>query len=213
MPRGWIVPVARSKSSRRWLREHHRDPHVRAARAQGYRGRAVAKLAEIDRRDRLFRPGMRVVDLGAAPGAWSQYAAEQVGAAGRVVASDILAMEPLAGVTFVRGDFRDETVLEAVKQALSGPADLVLSDMAPNMSGIDAVDQPASMALAELAHELAIEVLHPEGALLSKLFQGEGSDDFVRALRRDFASVRMRKPEASRARSREVYALARQRKL
>lgn len=205
--------MARSKSSRRWLREHFRDPHGRDARSRGYRGRAVAKLAEIDRRDDLFRAGQRVVDLGAAPGAWSQYAAERVGPSGRVVASDLLAMEPVENVTFIQGDFREESVLDAVRQALSGPADLVLSDMAPNMSGIDAVDQPASMALTELAHELAIEVLKPEGTLLAKIFQGEGSDEFIRQLRRDFASVRIRKPEASRARSREVYALARHRKL
>lgn len=206
--------MARSRSSRRWLREHARDPHVRAARAQGYRGRAVAKLRAIDERDGLFRPGQRVVDLGAAPGAWSQYASERVGPQGRVVASDILAMDPIAGVEFVQGDFREEEVLTRIRAAAgSERIDVVLSDMAPNMSGIDSVDQPASMLLAELAHELALELLEPEGTLLTKVFHGEGSDEFLRALRRDFKSVRVRKPEGSRPRSREVYMLARGRRL
>jgi len=206
--------MARSKSSRRWLREHHEDPYARQARAQGYRGRAVYKLSEIDRKDRLLRPGMRVVDLGAAPGAWSQYAAERVGPHGLVVASDRLEMEPVAGVTFVAGDFREDRVAQALVSALGhGGADLVMSDMAPNMSGVDAVDQPAAMALTELAHELALRVLKPGGTLLAKMFQGEGSDAFVRALRQDFTRVRVRKPDASRARSREVYVLAGRRKL
>lgn len=187
---------------------------MRQARAAGYRGRAVYKLIEIDRKDRLLRPGMRVVDLGAAPGSWSQYAAERVGPGGVVVASDILAMDPIPGVTFVQGDFRADDTLEAVLAATGGAeVDLVMSDMAPNMSGIGAVDQPAAMALAELAHELALRVLRPGGALLTKMFQGEGSDAFVQALRADFAAVRMRKPGASRDRSREVYVLASQRKL
>lgn len=205
--------MARSKSSKRWLREHARDPHVRAARSEGYRGRAVAKLRAIDERDRVFRPGQRVVDLGAAPGAWSQYAAERVGDKGRMVASDILPMDAIAGVDFVQGDFREPEVLERLRGALGGRADVVLSDMAPNMSGIDSVDQPASMLLAELAHELAIELLEPDGVLLTKVFQGEGSDDLLRRIRGDFRSVRVRKPEASRPRSREVYVLASGRKL
>lgn len=206
--------MARSRSSRRWLREHHGDPHVRQARSEGYRGRAVYKLIEIDRRDRLLRPGMRVVDLGAAPGSWSQYAAGRVGASGIVVASDILAMDPLLGVTFVQGDLCADDTLEAVLAAAGGAGiDLVMSDMAPNMSGIGAVDQPAAMALAELAHDLAVRVLRPGGSLLAKMFQGEGGDAFVQALRADFAAVRMRKPGASRNRSREIYVLASQRKL
>jgi len=205
--------VARSKSSKRWLREQARDPHTQAARAQGYRGRAVAKLREIDHKDGLLRRGQRVVDLGAAPGAWSQYAAEQVAPTGTVVASDILPLEPIPGGTTVQGDFREADVLARVKAALAGRADLVLADMAPNMSGIDSVDQPAAMLLTELAHEFAIEVLEPEGALLTKMFQGEGSDAFVQALRRDFASVKIRKPAASRSRSREVYVLATKRRL
>lgn len=213
MRRGWNAPVARSGSSRRWLREHARDPHVRDARARGYRGRAVAKLREIDARDRLFHPGQRVIDLGAAPGAWSQYAAERIGPNGHVVATDILPMDPIPDVTFIRGDFREAEVLAAVRDTLGGSADVVLSDMAPNMSGIDAVDQPASMLLAELAHELAIEVLGSEGVLVTKMFQGEGSETFLGALRRDFTRVKIRKPQASRPRSREVYVLAGGRKL
>lgn len=213
MPRAGNAAVGRSKSSKRWLREHARDPHVRAARNDGYRGRAVAKLRAIDERDRVLRPGQRVVDLGAAPGAWSQYAVECVGDRGHVVASDILPMAPIAGVEFIQGDFRDTEVLEQVRTTLGGSAHVVLSDMAPNMSGIDSVDQPASMLLAELAHELAIELLEPEGTLLTKVFQGEGSDAFLQRVRGDFQSVRVRKPEASRPRSREVYVLARGRKL
>lgn len=187
---------------------------MRRAQAAGYRGRAVYKLIEIDRRDRLLRPGMRVVDLGAAPGSWSQYAAERVGPDGAVVACDVLPMDPLAGVTIVRGDLHADDTLEAVLAALGGAgADLVLSDMAPNLSGVSSVDQPAAIALAELAHDLAVRVLGPGGALLVKLFQGEGSEAFVRALGADFGAVRVRKPGASRDRSREVYVLASQRKL
>lgn len=206
--------MGRSRSSRRWLREHFADPHVQRAQAAGYRGRAVYKLIDIDRRDRLLRPGMRVIDLGAAPGSWSQYAVERVGPAGLVVASDILAMDPVPGVAFVQGDLHADDTLEALLAAAGGAGvDLVMSDMAPNLSGIGAVDQPGAMALAELAHDLAVRVLEPGGALLVKMFQGEGSDAFVRALKADFGSVRIRKPGASRARSREVYVLASQRKL
>ncbi len=205
--------MARSSSSKRWLHERDKDPYVRDARARGYRGRAVAKLEEIDRRDGLLGPGLRVVDLGAAPGAWSQYASERVAPGGRVVATDILPMDPIPEVTFIQGDFRENDVAEAIRDAAGGRVDLVLSDMAPNMSGIDSVDQPASMLLAELAHELAIEMLEDDGTLLIKVFQGEGSDALLQTLRRDFRSVRVRKPQASRARSREVYMLARARKL
>jgi 23S rRNA (uridine2552-2'-O)-methyltransferase len=205
--------MARSKSSKRWLREHHDDPYTQRARREGYRGRAVYKLVEMDEKDRLLRPGARVVDLGAAPGSWSQYAVERVGPGGRVVANDILAMEPIAGVEFVPGDFREDAVLEAVRSALGGHADLVMSDMAPNMSGMDAIDQPASMALTELAHELAVEVLESGGSLVTKMFQGEGSDALLGRLRHDFSSVRVRKPSASRDRSREVYVVASGREL
>lgn len=200
----------RSKSSQRWLKEHFDDAFVTRARQEGYRSRAVYKLAEIDRRDQLLRPGLRVVDLGAAPGGWSQYAADRVGPSGRVVSSDLLAMDPIPGVEIVPGDFREEAVLRRLLDALGdGPADLVLSDIAPNLSGVDAVDQPRAIYLAELALDLAGGILKPNGAFLVKVFQGQGSDDFLRELRRRFHRVSIRKPEASRPRSREVYVLAR----
>jgi 23S rRNA (uridine2552-2'-O)-methyltransferase len=200
----------RSKSSQRWLREHFDDPFVARAQQEGYRSRAVYKLAEIDRRDQLLRPGMRVVDLGAAPGGWSQYAMERVGRSGRVVASDILPMDPVPGVDIVTGDFHEESVLAAILAHLGGePADLVLSDIAPNLSGTDAVDQPRAIYLCELALDLAVRVLKPNGAFLVKVFQGQGSDEFLRAVRKRFSRVVVRKPEASRPRSREVYVLAR----
>ena len=205
--------MARSKSSRRWLKEQRDDPWTRRARAEGYRGRAAYKLIELDRKDRLLRPGMRVVDLGAAPGSWSQYAVTRVGERGRVVASDRLTIEPIPGVTFIEGDFHEEAVLESILEAVDGGADLVMSDMAPNMSGVDAVDQPASMALTELAHDLAVRILEAGGTFLTKMFQGEGSDAFVKGLRGDFGTVRVRKPEASRDRSREVYVVATRRQL
>jgi len=200
----------RSKSSQRWLREHFDDPFVVRAQQEGYRARAVYKLAEIDRRDHLLGPGMRVVDLGAAPGGWSQYAMERVGRSGRVVASDILPMDPIPGVDIVTGDFREEPVLNAILAQLGGePADLVLSDIAPNLSGTDAVDQPRAIYLCELALDLSVRVLKPNGAFLVKLFQGQGSDEFLREVRKRFSRVVVRKPEASRPRSREVYVLAR----
>ena len=200
----------RSKSSQRWLREHFDDPFVARAQQEGYRSRAVYKLAEIDRRDQLLRPGMRVVDLGAAPGGWSQYAMERVGRSGHVVASDILPMDPVPGVDIVIGDFHEESVLAAILAQLGGePADLVLSDIAPNLSGTDAVDQPRAIYLCELALDLAVRVLKPNGSFLVKLFQGQGSDEFLRAVRNRFSRVVVRKPEASRPRSREVYVLAR----
>lgn len=206
--------MARSKSSARWLKEHRDDPYAQRARKEGYRGRAVYKLIELDEKDHLLLPGTRVIDLGAAPGSWSQYAVQRVGPQGRVVASDILPMDSIAGVEFVQGDFREPEVLEAVRAALGGAgAHLVMSDMAPNMSGMDAVDQPASMALTELAHELAVEVLESGGTLVTKMFQGAGSDALIRSLRDDFSSVRIRKPKASRDRSREVYVVASGRQL
>lgn len=205
--------MARSKSSQRWLRQQHADPYTRQARTEGWRGRAVYKLIELDRKDRLFRGGMRVVDLGAAPGSWSQYAVTRVGDDGLVIASDRLPIDPIPGVRFVEGDFHDEAVLEALLEVLGEGADLVMSDMAPNMSGVAAVDQPASMALTELAHDLAVRVLKPGGTFVTKMFQGEGSDAFTRALKSDFTSVRIRKPEASRDRSREVYVVATGRQL
>ncbi len=201
---------SRSKSSRRWLREHFDDEYVQRSQRDGYRSRAVYKLAEIDRKERLIRPGMTVVDLGAAPGGWSQYAAERVGRKGLVIALDLLEIEPLPGVTLLQGDFREDDALAALMEALDGrPVDIVLSDMAPNFSGVDSVDQPRAMDLAELAKALADDVLAGGGSLVVKLFQGEGFDPFLKALRADFGKVAMRKPSASRDRSREVYAVAR----
>jgi 23S rRNA (uridine2552-2'-O)-methyltransferase len=174
----------------------------------------VYKLDEIQQRDRIIRPGMTIVDLGAAPGGWSQYALGLIGRNGRIVAMDILPLDPLPGVEFVQGDFRDEAVLEQLLQTVQGqPIDLVMSDIAPNITGVDAVDQPRAMYLAELATDFAGKVLRPGGDLLVKLFQGEGFDDLVRDLRSHYDKVVIRKPKASRSRSREVYALARGRKV
>ena len=201
----------RSKSSHRWLREHFEDPFVARAQAEGFRSRAVYKLQEIDVAEHLFQPGMKVVDLGAAPGGWSQYAATRVHPGGVVIATDILPMDPLPGVDRVIGDFREETTLRELEEKLQeARADLVLSDMAPNLSGSSAIDQPRAMYLCELALQLAVEILNPKGALLVKVFQGAGSDAFLREVRERFRQVRIRKPEASRSRSREVYLLARE---
>lgn len=206
--------MARSKSSGRWLREHFNDPFVKQAQRQGYRSRAVFKLQEIDGKDRLLRPGMVVVDLGAAPGGWSQYAAEKVGSKGHVVALDILPMDALADITVLQADFTEDEALRQLQQTLGGrPVDLVLSDMAPNISGMKAVDQPRAMYLVELALEFAREVLKPGGDFLVKTFQGEGFDPFLKAMRGEFDRVVSRKPEASRGRSREIYLLARGRRL
>ncbi len=200
----------RSKSSGRWLAEHERDEFVRQAALDGWRSRAVYKLSEIDERDRLLRPGMIVVDLGAAPGGWSQYAVSKVGRRGRVIALDVLEMPELDGVTFIEGDFTEQASLGALEELLGGqPVDLVMSDMAPNISGVKAVDQPRAMYLAELALDFAKQVLTPGGALLVKVFQGEGSQAFVEAVRSHFDETRIRKPRASRPRSREVYVLGR----
>ncbi|MDD3517585.1 MAG: 23S rRNA (uridine(2552)-2'-O)-methyltransferase RlmE [Chromatiales bacterium] len=202
--------MSRSKSSRRWLREHFDDPYVKRAQEEGYRSRAVYKLIEMQEHDRLLRPGMTVLDLGAAPGGWSQLATNLVGGKGRVIASDILDMEPIPGVTFVQGDFREPAVLDRLLELMAdGRADLVISDMAPNMSGVDAVDIPRAMYLAELAFDLAQRTLKPGGDFLVKLFQGAEFDQYVRTLRAHFDKVVIRKPKASRPRSREVYALAR----
>jgi len=199
----------RSKSSDRWLKEHFADPYVRRAQAQGWRSRAVFKLEEVDRRERLFRPGMLIVDLGAAPGAWSQYAGRRVGQGGQVLATDILPMDALHGVDFLQGDFRDQAVVDALLQRLGGrQADVVLSDMAPNLSGMDAIDQPRALYLAELALELTDRILKPGGSALIKVFQGAGFQEFVAAARTRFERVRFVKPEASRARSPETYLLA-----
>jgi 23S rRNA (uridine2552-2'-O)-methyltransferase len=201
----------RSRSSGRWLKEHFADPYVQRAKSEGWRSRAVFKLEEIDRRERLLRPGRVCVDLGAAPGAWSQYARRKVGATGRVVASDILAMPELPGVEFVQGDFREELVLEQILALLpERGVDLVLSDMAPNLSGVDVIDQPRSMHLAELALDMAGRVLKPGGDALIKVFQGAGFQELVQGARGRFGRVRLLKPQASRSRSPEIYLLAMQ---
>jgi 23S rRNA (uridine2552-2'-O)-methyltransferase len=200
---------ARSKSSSRWLQEHFSDPFVKRAQVEGWRSRAVFKLDELIERDHLLRPDMLVVDLGAAPGGWSQMVRERLGGSGRIVALDILPMQGIGGVDFILGDFREDAVLGRLEEVLGGNRpDLVLSDMAPNMSGVGAVDQDRSMALAELAAEFALAHLAKGGAFLTKLFQGQGFDEYVRRLRSAFAHVSIRKPKASRARSNEVYALA-----
>lgn len=201
--------ATRSKSSQRWLREHFADPYVKRAQAEGLRSRAAYKLEELVERDRLLKPGMVVVDLGAAPGGWSQWVRQALGDGGRVIASDILEMPSLAGVEFLHGDFREDAVLSTLETMLGDqPVDLVLSDMAPNMSGVDAVDQARVMHLAELAMEFADRHLRTHGAFLIKVFQGIGFDDYVRELRRRYSKVSIRKPAASRKRSPEVYALA-----
>jgi 23S rRNA (uridine2552-2'-O)-methyltransferase len=201
--------VGRTKSSAGWLKEHFNDPYVKAAQKQGYRSRASFKLLEMQEKDKLIKSGMTVVDLGAAPGGWSQVAVQLVGHKGRVVASDILAMDSLAGVEFVRGDFTDDAVLAQILALLGdAKADLVISDMAPNMSGMNDVDQPRTMYLIELAIDLAAEVLKPGGCFLTKIFHGEGFDELLKLLRSRYSKVNTRKPQASRARSRETYVLA-----
>ena len=202
--------MSRSKSSQRWLKEHFSDPFVKKAQAEGMRSRAAYKLEELLERDRLLKPHMVVVDLGAAPGGWSQLAAQVLGPQGAVIALDILPMDALPGVTVIEGDFREAAVLERLLATLDGrPVDLVMSDMAPNTSGIKAVDQPHSMYLAELALDMARRTLRPGGDFLAKVFQGEGFDPFLRELRAAFGTVAPRKPRASRARSAEQYLLAR----
>ncbi len=202
--------MARSKSSHNWLREHFDDPYVKKAQQKGYRSRATFKLEEIDQKDKLIRHGMSVVDLGSAPGGWSDYALHRVGDKGKVIALDILPMTPLSGVHFIEGDFREDHVLDQLNEVLAGQSiDLVLSDMAPNMTGVDAIDQPGSMHLVELALDFAINNLSKQGDFLVKVFQGEGFDDFLKSMRTHFTKVITRKPDASRARSREVYLLGR----
>lgn len=201
--------MARSKSSSRWLREHFDDAWVKRAQAEGWRSRAAFKLEELIERDNLLRPGMTVVDLGAAPGGWSQLVQARLRGQGKIIALDILPMQGIGGVDFIEGDFREQHVLEELERHLEGAqVDLVLSDMAPNMSGVAVSDQARAMHLAELALDFSRQWLKPGGAFLIKLFQGAGFDDYVRSLRADFGRVTMRKPKASRARSSEVYALA-----
>jgi 23S rRNA (uridine2552-2'-O)-methyltransferase len=201
--------VKKSKSSRRWLDRHVKDEFVQQAQKEGYRSRAVYKLLEIQQRDNPLQPGQVVVDLGAAPGGWSQVAQKIVGAKGAVIALDILPMEPLPGVEFIQGDFREEEALLQLRELLGGrQVDLVISDMAPNISGMAAVDQPRAIYLCELALDFAREVLQPGGGMVVKLFQGEGFDQYIRDVRALFGRVVTRKPKASRPRSREVYLVA-----
>lgn len=202
--------MSRSKSSARWLQEHFDDQYVKLAQKAGYRSRAAFKLLELNDKDRLFKPGMTVVDLGAAPGGWSQIAAQLVAGNGRVIASDLLPMEPLGGVEFIQGDFTEQAAIDAILSGLGATgADLVISDMAPNITGVAAIDQPQAMYLVELALELAQQVLKPGGAFVFKAFHGEGFDALVVDCKKHFNAVQTRKPKASRPRSREVYQVAR----
>ena len=201
--------MARPKNSKDWLKEHFDDQYVHKAKQDGYRSRASYKLIEICEKDRLIRSGMTVVDLGSAPGGWSQVAARLVGDNGRVVASDILEMDSIAGVEFIHGDFTDEQVYQSLLDCIGdSPVDLVISDMAPNMSGNAVIDQPAAMYLVELALDMAQSILKPGGVFVAKLFHGAGFDDYVKTVRQQYKKVVMRKPEASRARSRETYIVA-----
>ena len=201
----------RTRSSDRWLKEHFSDPFVQRAQSEGWRSRAVFKLEEIDRRAHLLKPGQTCLDLGAAPGAWSQYARRRVGRNGRVIATDVLAMPELAGVEFVQGDIRGEEVLDELLRLLPGrQVDIVLSDMAPNLSGVDVIDQPRSVDLAQLALDMSARILKPGGGALIKVFQGAGLRELAQSARGRFARVRIVKPAASRSRSPEMYLLAMQ---
>jgi len=205
-----IQKMARSKTSKKWLHEHFDDIYVKKAQQEGWRSRAIYKLIEIDEKDHLIKPGMTVVDLGAAPGSWSEYAARQVGDKGKVIALDILAMDAIAGVEFIQGDFREDAVYDRLLRTIGEkPVDLVMSDLAPNMSGMKAVDQPRAMYLAELTLELAQKVLKPGGDMLLKAFTGEGLDEYKKEIRQHFSKLIVRKPKASRPRSPEIYLLAR----
>ena len=205
--------MKRTKTSKQWMMEHINDVYVQRAKAEGYRSRAAYKLIEVVERDKLLKHGMVVVDLGATPGGWSQVAAAKVGASGRVIALDLLPMDSLRNVTFLQGDFREESVMGALEQELAGRSiDLVLSDMSPNISGIALSDQARAMHLAELALEFAVKHLKPGGGLLVKVFQGSGFQEFLREMRSGFNQVVTRKPEASRGRSNELYLLGKERK-
>ncbi len=198
-----------SSSSKRWLKEHFDDVYVKEAKKRGLRSRAVFKLEELQAKDKLLRPEMTVVDLGAAPGGWSQYAVSQVGDDGNIIACDILPMDPIAGVSFLQGDFREEAVLDALLTKIGGKnVDVVMSDMAPNMSGNGSVDQARSMYLVELALDMCHQVLKKNGSFVVKAFQGEGYDQFFNDVKSAFATIKTRKPDSSRARSREVYIVA-----
>lgn len=201
--------MARSKTSKRWLKEHFDDPFVKQAQKDGYRSRASYKLLEIQEKDRILRNGITVVDLGAAPGGWSQVTSRVIGERGRLIASDILPMDSIPDVSFIQGDFTEDAVFEDILKAIGGqPVDLVISDMAPNMSGIKTADQAKAMFLCELALDLASRVLRPGGCFLIKIFQGEGFDVYLKEVRQRFGKVLIRKPSSSRDRSREQYLLA-----
>lgn len=201
--------MARSKSSRRWLDEHVNDPYVKQAQKDGYRSRAAYKLLELNEKDKLIRPGMLLMDLGSAPGGWSQVAGRLVGDHGRVIATDILKMDSLENVDFIHGDFTEEAVFQQILDVLNGrKPDLILSDMAPNITGINSADQASSIYLVELALDMVKQVLKPNGNFVAKLFQGEGSDEYLKQVRACFEKVVIRKPDASRSRSREVYFVA-----
>jgi 23S rRNA (uridine2552-2'-O)-methyltransferase len=201
--------MARSKSSHQWMQEHFDDEYVKMAQEQGYRSRAVFKLSEIQEKDSLIKAGLNIVDLGAAPGGWSQYARQRLGKNNKLIALDILPMDAIEGVDFIQGDFLEQVVIDQLYAVLDGlPIHLVLSDMAPNMSGNKAVDQPRSMYLCELALDTAKSILAKNGGFLVKVFQGEGFEDFHREVQNYFTKVVIRKPKASRPRSNEVYILA-----
>jgi 23S rRNA (uridine2552-2'-O)-methyltransferase len=200
--------MSRSKSSSRWLQEHHSDPFVQQARREGYRSRAVYKLIEIQEKDRVLKPGQFVIDLGAAPGGWTEYASQFCGSKGKLIAVDILPVEPVGDAHIIEGDFTEQAVFNQILAEIDNqPVGLVLSDMAPNFSGIESVDQPKSMYLVELAFDLALNVLDKNGSFVVKMFQGAGFDEMVKSFRSAFKTVKFRKPSASRARSREVYAV------
>lgn len=202
--------MARSKSSHRWLQEHVNDPYVKQAQKDGYRSRSSYKLIELNDKDRLIRPGMLIMDLGSAPGGWSQVAGKLVGEKGRVLATDILPMDPVKNVDFIQGDFTDEAVFNRILEALNGAKpDLIISDIAPNITGIDSADQGTSIYLVELALDMVRRVLKPKGNFVVKVFQGSGSDAYLKDVRTSFEKVSVRKPAASRSRSREVYVVAR----
>lgn len=199
----------RSASSTRWLKEHFDDHFVQKAQKMGLRSRAAFKLEEINQQDKLIKPGMTVVDLGSAPGSWSQFCVGVVGGSGTIIACDILPMDPINGVSFLQGDFRDEAVLEALLSRINGQnVDVVLSDMAPNMSGNDTTDQARSIYLVELALDMCHKVLKPNGSFVVKVFQGDGFEQFLKDVRAAFSTVKIRKPDSSRARSRETYIVA-----
>ena len=205
--------MARSKSSGSWLKEHFDDEYVKLSQKEGYRSRAIYKLKEIQQKDQLIKHGMQVVDLGAAPGGWSQYAVELVGGNGRVVASDILPIDPLPFVEFIKGDFTEQSVLDEIlvvlrKKDENAKCDVVISDMAPNVTGVETIDQPKSIYLCELSLDMARMVLKQGGSFVAKVFQGDGSDAFIKDVKSNFKQVKIRKPKASRPRSREVYIVA-----